>query len=340
MKAVLLHAFGPPENLRWEEVPEPCPGPREVLLRVGACGVCFHDVINRWGTLPRTRLPAILGHEVAGTVLQVGPEGTRFRPGDRVACLQRVNCGRCVFCTDSRPTLCRSGAVFFGEEIPGGYAEYFVAPEHVLVKVPHALSDAKAAVTACTLGTAVHALGTRARVEPGQTVLITGASGGVGIHAIQLARLLGAQVVAVTSTESKLESLKAWGAHTVIHAPKLEFAKAVKKAAGGADIALEVVGSATLDESLHALRSGGRLVVLGNVVGGRASFNPGLVILKELEVVGSFAASLKELEHSFELVAAGKIKVAVSDSLPLQEAAQAHKMLESRAVTGRLVLHP
>jgi D-arabinose 1-dehydrogenase-like Zn-dependent alcohol dehydrogenase len=340
MKAILLHAFGPAENLQWTEVPEPRPGPRELLLRVGACGVCFHDVINRTGNLPRTQLPAILGHEVAGTVLETGTEVRKFRPGDRVACLQRVNCNRCAFCTDSRPTLCRSGAVFFGEEIPGGYAEYFLAPEHVLVKVPDSLSDGEAAVTACTLGTAVHALGPRARLEAGQTVLITGASGGVGIHAIQLARLLGAHVVAVTSSESKVETLKEWGAHTVIHAPRLAFAKQVKKATAGADVALEVVGSATLDESLHALRSGGRLVVLGNVVEGRASFNPGLVILKELEVVGSFAASVKELERSFELVAAGKIKVVVSDSLPLCDAVQAHKMLEARAVTGRLVLHP
>ncbi len=340
MKAVVLPEFGPPENLRWTDVPVPTPGPREVLIKVGACGVCFHDVINRTGHLPRTKLPAILGHEMAGMVAEAGPEVTKFRAGDRVACLQRVNCNRCEFCTDSRPTLCRSGAVFFGEEIPGGYAEYYVAPEHVLVKVPAALSDAEAAVTACTLGTAVHAFSARSPVRPGQSVLITGASGGVGVHAIQLARSLGAHVVAVTSSEAKVERLKAYGAQTVIHAPQLEYARAVKKAVGGADIAMEVVGSATLDESLHALKSGGRLIVIGNVNSGIASFNPGLVILKELEVVGSFAASVKELERSFELVEAGQVKIVVTDSMPLKEAVTAHHLLETRAVTGRLVLHP
>lgn len=340
MRAIRLHEFGPAENLRREEVAEPRPGAGEVLIRVGACGVCFHDVINRLGNLPRTRLPAILGHEVSGTVVETGPGASRFCVGDRVACLQRVNCGRCAFCTDSRPTLCRGGAVFFGEEIPGGYAEYFVAAERVLVKVPDGLADAEAAVTACTLGTVVHALGARVPVERGQTVLITGASGGVGLHAIQLARYLGARVVAVTSSANKVETLKAWGADFVIHAPDLHFAKKVKEAAGSADIALEVVGSVTLDESLHALKSGGRLVVLGNVVSGKASFNPSLVILKELEVIGSFATSVKELERSFQLVADGHIKIVVTDSLPLEDAVQAHRMLENRQVTGRLVLHP
>jgi len=340
MRAISLHEFGPPENLRREELPEPRPGAGEVLIRVGACGVCYHDVINRTGNLPRTRLPAVLGHEVAGRIVELGPGATRFRVGDRVSCLQRVNCGRCAFCTDSRPTLCRGGAVFFGEEIPGGYAEYFVAAEHVLAKVPESLPDPEAAVTACTLGTVVHALGARAPVKPGQTVLITGASGGVGIHAIQLARHLGAHVVAVTSSAAKVERLKAWGAHTVIHAPTLQFARQVKEAAGSADIALEVVGSATLDETLHALKTGGRLVVIGNVVSGKASFNPSLVILKELEVVGSFATSVKELERAFALVEAGHVKIVVSDRLPLEDAVRAHHMLEARQVTGRLVLQP
>lgn len=336
----MLHEFGPAENLRLEETRAPRPGPRELLLRVGACGVCFHDVINRRGDLPRTRLPTILGHEVAGEVVETGGEVARFRRGDRVACLQRVNCGRCEYCTDSRPTLCGNGAVFFGEEIPGGYAEYMVAPEHVLARVPAGLSDGEAAVTACTLGTAVHALGTRARVQPGQIVLITGASGGVGVHSIQLARLLGARVVAVTSSEAKVDRLRQLGAEVVIHAPRLEFAKAVKKEVGHVDVAMDIVGSATLDESLHALRSGGTLVVIGNVVGGRAAFNPGLVILKELEVIGSFAASVEELEKSFALIAEGKIHPVVSSRLPLTEAAEAHRRLEARAVTGRLVLEP
>jgi acryloyl-coenzyme A reductase len=340
MKAIVLHQFGDAQNLRYEDAPEPRSGVDELLIRVEACGVCYHDVINRRGGLPRTRLPAILGHEVCGSVIDKGPGVRRLRVGDRVASLQRVNCGRCHFCTNSRPTLCRDGAGFFGEEIPGGYADYFVAPEHVVVKVPDSVPAAQASVTACTLGTAVHVLETRAKLLAGETLLITGASGGVGIHAIQLARLLGANVAAITSSAAKVELLKNWGAQTVIHAPDLRFSQEVKRQLGGADIALEVVGSATLDETLHSLKRAGRLVVVGNLVAGKASFNPGLVILKELQIIGSFAASLKEVERAFELVMQRNVQIVLSGCFPLEDAIQCHRLIEDRAVTGRLVLQP
>lgn len=340
MKAVLLREFGPAGNLRVEEVPVPEPRPQEVLIRVHACGVCYHDVINRRGDLPRTHLPAVLGHEICGEVVAVGPEVRRFSVGDRVASLQRVNCGTCHYCTDSRPTLCRNGAVFFGEEIPGGYAEYVASPEHVLGRVPAGVRSTEAAVVACTLGTAVHVLCNRGAVKPGQTVLITGASGGVGVHAIQLARLLGARVIAVTSSPAKVEWLRAHGAQEAICAPDLQFSRQAKRLTGeGVDVVLEVVGSATMDQSLHALRNGGKLIVVGNVVSGSASLNPGLVILKELDVIGSFATTLGELDYALDLVNNGRIRMVLAQEMPLAEASHAHELLESRAVTGRIVLN-
>jgi acryloyl-coenzyme A reductase len=340
MKAVLLRQFGPAANLRVEEIPTPEPGPNEVLIRVHACGVCFHDVINRRGNLPRTRLPAVLGHEICGEVVALGNEVRRLSLGDRVASLQRVNCGSCHFCVDGRPTLCRNGAVFFGEEIAGGYAEYVSSPEHVLGRVPANVPSAEAAVVACTLGTAVHVLCNRARLQPGQTVLITGASGGVGVHAFQLARLLGARVIAVTSSPPKVERLHSLGAQDVICAPDLQFSRQVKGLTGeGADVVVEVVGSSTMDQSLHALRNGGKLVVVGNVASGSAGLNPGLIILKELEVIGSFATNMGELDYALDLVSNGRIRMVLADEAPLFEATRAHELLESRAVTGRIVLN-
>ncbi len=128
MQAVVLRAFGSPDNLRAESVANPSPGPGEVLLRVRACGVCFHDVINRRGNLPRTRVPAILGHEAAGEVICLGEGVSGWSVGDGAATLQRLSCGQCGACRAGRPSLCKVDARFFGEEIQGGYAEMMAAP--------------------------------------------------------------------------------------------------------------------------------------------------------------------------------------------------------------------
>lgn len=340
MRAVVLKEFGPASNLALAELPVPEPRRGEALIRVHACGVCYHDVINRRGNLPRTSLPAVLGHEICGEIVALGEGVKEFSIGDRVASPQLVNCGVCHHCANSRPTLCRGGLAFFGEEIPGGYAEYVAAPARVLARVPANVSNSAAAVAACTLGTAIHVLINRGNVKPGQTILITGSSGGVGVHAVQLARLLGCRVVAVTSSASKVEWLREHGAHEVICAPDLKFSHRAKQLLGeGADVAVEVVGSATMDQSLHSLRSGGKLIVVGNVVSALASLNPGLVILKELDVIGSFATTVSELVYALDLVSTGRINMVVSQELPLDRAAMAHELLESRSVTGRIVLN-
>ncbi|HZN03515.1 MAG TPA: alcohol dehydrogenase catalytic domain-containing protein [Candidatus Polarisedimenticolia bacterium] len=342
MKAIVLRQFGPPENLVLEEVPAPAAEalrPGEVLVRVEAVGVCYHDLINRQGNLPRTKLPSIPGHEIAGTVFAVGPEVNGFLPGARVATIQRAPCGRCDLCRRDRGSLCKEG-VFFGEEIPGGYAQWVVAPVQALAPVPDGLATEEAAICACTLGTALHVARTRGRVQPGEQVLITGASGGVGLHAIQLVRHLGGRPIAVTSSEGKAARLREAGAEEVIVSPDLKFAREVRrKTAGrGADVVLEITGALTFDQSLRSLAAGGRLVVVGNLETRTVDLNPGLVILKELEIIGSFATSTSELREVFDLVRQGTLKPVVSQVLPLEEAASAHRSLQERAVLGRVVL--
>ena len=154
MKAVVLREFGEASNLKMESVPDPRPGRGEVLIRVHACGVCYHDVINRRGNLPRTHVPAILGHEAAGEVVEVGPDTPGWKVGDRVATLQRLSCGECALCKSGRNSLCRKDNRFFGEELPGGYAQYLVAPVAGLGRVPAGISWAEAATVCCTTGTA------------------------------------------------------------------------------------------------------------------------------------------------------------------------------------------
>ncbi len=341
MQAVVLHAFGDPSNLRLESVPDPSPGPGEVLIRVRACGVCFHDVINRRGNLPRTHVPAILGHEAAGEVIEVGSGVEGWSVGDRAATLQRLSCGSCHHCRIERHSLCKQDNRFFGEELPGGYAEFMAAPVAGLGKVPTGVSWPVAATACCTAGTAVHTLRTRARVTAGESVVVTGASGGVGLQVLQLARHDGARVLAVTSSASKVDALKEAGADEVIVAPDLKFARAVRELTGeGANAVIEIVGSATFDQSLKALAPGGRLVVVGNLETGIVQLNPGLVIVKELELIGAYATTQSELQDALQLIEDGVLRPWVSGVLPLGEASQAHQRLEDRDVVGRLVLEP
>jgi len=343
MKAVVLRQFGPAENLVLEEVPAPAADklrPGEALIRVEAVGVCYHDLINRVGNLPRTKLPSILGHEIAGTVTAVGPEVRDIAVGQRVATIQRAPCGRCDLCRRDRGSLCKEG-LFFGEEIPGGYAPWVVAPTQALAVVPKSITRMEeAAICACTLGTALHVARTRGRVQPGEQVLITGASGGVGLHAIQMVRHLGARPIAVTSSADKAARLHEAGAEEVIVAPDLQFAREARRRTGGrgADVVLEITGALTFDQSLRSLAPAGRLVVVGNLETKMVEVNPGLIILKELEIIGSFATSTAELREVFELVAAGRLKPVVTEVLPLREAAAAHRLLQDRAVLGRIVL--
>ncbi|MCP3964287.1 MAG: zinc-binding dehydrogenase [bacterium] len=341
MQAVVLHAFGGPENLRLESVPDPSPGPGEVLMRVQACGVCYHDVINRRGNLPRTSVPAILGHEAAGEVIEVGPGVEGWSVGDRAATLQRLSCGECNHCNDHRPSLCKEDNRFFGEEIPGGYADYMTAPVAGIGRVPESVPWPVAATACCTAGTAIHTLRTRARVTPGETVVVTGASGGVGLQVLQLARHDGARVLAVTSSAGKAEALTDAGADEVIVAPDLHFSRQVRELTGeGADAVIEIVGSATFDQSLKCLAPGGRLVVVGNLEAGIIQLNPGLVIVKELEIIGAYATTQKELQEALRLIDEGVLRPWVSGVLPLEDASRAHARLEDRGVVGRLVLAP
>jgi len=341
MRAVVLREFGGPENLRLEQVPAPDPdalAPGDVLIKTHACGVCYHDIINRRGNLPRTTVPSILGHEIAGEVVALGAAVRDFELGDRVASVQRVHCNDCEVCEDQRPTLCKSG-VFFGEEIPGGYAEYTVSPAHGLARIPDSIPWAEASICACTIGTAIH-VAQRGRVSHRDTVLITGASGGVGLHAIQVCKLAGARVIAVTSSPEKEDQLREAGADAVVAAPALRFSKQARALTDGhgVDVVLEITGSLTFEESVRSMGVGGRLVMVGNLETHTVDFMPGLMILKELEFIGSFATTTAELVEAFRLVESGAIRPVLAGTMPLEEACRAHALLYDRKVVGRLAL--
>lgn len=339
MNAVILQQFGDPDAFNYTQVETPTPRADQMLVRVASCGVCGHDVLNRAGHFAATRLPAVLGHEIAGTVHEVGDLVRRFKPGDRVALLQRQPCGVCRSCKDGRENLCRQGDGFYGEETPGGYGEYVLASERNSVLLPAEVPFHVGAVLSCALGTGYHAL-IRARVRAGDPVVITGASGGVGIHTVQAARLMGLYTIAVTGSSAKIVPLRAAGADEVVVTAQARFHEQVRALTQheGAAAVIEIAGTPTFRSSLRALRAGGRLVVVGNVDPGDVAINPAVSILKEIEIIGSAHAVVADLVQVVDLVRRGRLAPVIAKTMPIAQAAEAHRVMESRVQIGRIVL--
>ncbi len=341
MHAVVLDKAGGPEELHYREVDEPEPGDGEVLVRVRASGVCGRDLIDRRGGFPMMKLPTILGHEFAGEVLAVGAGVEELSVGDRVANLHRPFCGRCPSCLAGEQVDCERAWQSFGHTVDGAYAERLVSHERALVKVPADIPFVQAASVGCTAGVALRALRHDAQLQVGETLVITGASGGVGSAAIQIARHMGARVIAVTSNEKKAEGLRQRGAHDVVVSPEARFHDEVRRlSGGGADVALELTGSATFSSSLRSLRARGRLALLGNIELDRLQVNPGALILYGYRIVGGHGYTPKDLADCFELIRAGALEMAIDRTLPLEQAADAHRLLAERAVAGRIILLP
>lgn len=339
MKAAILKRFGGPEVFELGDMPQPQPEADQMLIRVAACGVCGHDLLNREGHFPHTKIPSVLGHEIAGVIEEIGPLVKSFKKGDRVTVIQRVPCGVCSLCKDGRENLCMSGPGFYGEDVSGGYGEYVIASEKNTVLVPDSIPFEVAAVLSCAIGTGYHALG-RARLKLGDTVLITGASGGVGIHTVKLARLMGLKVFAVSTSEDKAQRILDAGADEVIVSSELDFYKQVKDLTlqVGVDAVIEITGKVTFNASVRCLKAGGRMVFVGNVEPGMMALNPALSILKELEFIGSGHATTSDLKRIIELVSEGKIIPEIAATVPRDSVSEAHRMMADRKTSGRVVL--
>lgn len=338
MHAVVLERIGGP--LEYTTAPDPTPGPDEVLVRVRASAVCGRDLIDARGGFPAMKLPAILGHEFAGEVAATGPRVDEWRIGDRVVNLHRPYCGECPSCLAGESVDCERAWQSFGHTVDGGYAELVVAHRRALVKIPDGIELVDAAPLQCTAAVALRALRHVARLELGEQVLVTGASGGVGVAAIQIARHMGARVVALTSSAGKAERLRVLGAEVVVSSDG-RFHEAVKeRSGGGVDVVLELTGSATFASALKSLRRRGRMVIVGNIMTERVSLNPGPLILYGYTISGSHGSSRRDLADCFELLKKGALKNLVDRTLSLSRASDAHALLGSRSVTGRVVLLP
>lgn len=340
MRAVLIERYGGPEVLRCAEVERPRAGPTEVVVRVRACGVCYHDLLVRQGKYRRVRLPRIPGHEVAGEVAEAGSAVTRFRTGDRVVVAAFQFCGLCPRCRQGRNDLCEAPLGTPGTDEDGGYAEYMRSPEVCLTRLPEPIGWEDASALPCAAATALVAVRDVAGVRPGDSVLVTGAGGGLGVHAIQIARLFGGEVIASTSSEEKAARLPELGASHVICGPADQIPARVKALTGGRGVSavIECVGTVTLEPSLRSLAAGGRVALIGAVSGDAIPIVPAVLVLKNLLLGGSSRQA--DLAEVVSLVASGALRPIVSRALPLEEAAEAHRLLESRGSFGRIALRP
>ncbi|WP_345603600.1 alcohol dehydrogenase catalytic domain-containing protein [Pseudonocardia adelaidensis] len=343
MRVVELAGTGGPDVLVPATRPVPHPAADQLLVRVRACGVCGHDLLARRGVLAATA-GSVIGHEIAGEVVAVG-SGVRDPgawSGRRVALVQRIPCGACPDCTAGSTTHCRLGPGFYGEDLPGGYAEYVVASPLNAVPIPDDVDDATGSILSCGVGTGLRAL-RRAGTGPGDVVVVTGAGGGLGVHAVALARHLGATVVALTGSPAKEEPLLRLGAAAVLIAPDAaRVRRRVAELGGrrGADVVLELTGAPAFAVALRSLAPGGRLVLVGNTEPALLPLDPGLAIVKELCVYGSAHADRSDLGDVVDLVRSGAITPMAARTWPLHEAALAHDAVERRQVAGRAVLVP
>ena len=297
MKAYIVKGPGSPFEL--VDVDKPKPGPGKALVRVKAAGICYRDYLA-WTGWQRVKFPTVPGHEFAGVVEEVG-QGASASPGDRVAGMMYEFCGECEYCRSGRENLCRNKKVF-GEDIWGAFAEYVVADSKSLVKIPDNVDFAAASFAACVLSTLVRAA-RRAGIGPGQLVVVTGASGGVGIHALQIAKAYGAKVVGITKPE-KAEHVAKYADYVVT---RQDFADEVKKL-GYADVVIETVGGPTIGQSARALKPGGKIALIGNVDPNPQPLQLGLYILKEIDVLPVLQGTRADLVEALRLLSEGKVK--------------------------------
>lgn len=345
MRAMVVRQTGGPDVLKLEEVAKPALRPNDVRIKVEACGVCFHDVVVRNGTLKRgVELPVIPGHEVAGVVEAVGPLVRQFKVGDRVASAQRRHiCGHCKYCRSGRETSCDEREFLGDMGLNGGYAEYACVEEDNLAPVPQGVALDEASVVACAIGTELNGIRDVANVRPGDAVLVTGAGGGLGVHGIQIARIAGGYVIAVTTSPEKAALLKELGAHAVVVSRRGEdFSKQVMALTDGkgVDVIIDNVGSVLFQPMRRSMGMGCRWVFIGQLTGDFVELNPAQVFLKDAKILGAKSTSRQQLADLLALVARGQVKPVITERMRLEDAAKAHVAVESGRATGRVLLVP
>jgi NADPH:quinone reductase-like Zn-dependent oxidoreductase len=343
MQAIVLREHGGPEVLRAEQLPIPEPGPGEVRVRIRAVALNHLDIwVRKGGPAFHLKYPHRLGADIAGTIDAVGPGVSAGAVvGAKTVIQPGLSCGRCAACLGGHDNLCRHYRIL-GESAQGGYAEYIVIPEVNLAPYPERFDFPHAAASLLPFLTAWQMVVHKARVAPGETVLVHGAGSGIGVAAIQIAKLHGARVIATAGSAAKLERAKALGADVAIDYTTADFAAVCRAetAKRGVDAVIEHVGGDVFAASIKAVRNGGRIVTCGATAGFQPAIDLRHIFFRQIEVLGSTMGSKADLLAVLGHLAAGRLEPVVSRVLPLAQAAEGHRILERREAFGRVVLQP
>jgi len=340
MKSVYLNQHGDEAVLQYGELPDPIVGPGQVLVEIKACALNHLDLWMRRGVPAiKVKMPHILGSDISGVVAQTGAGVTHVQVGQEVVLSPGVSCGHCQACLSGFDNNCREYGVL-GEHVPGGYAQLIAVPSPNIIPKPANLNFFEAAAFPLTFLTAWHMLVTQCQVRPGDWVLVLAAGSGVGVAAIQIAKLHNATVIAAAGSDAKLEKAQTLGADFCINYEKQNFREEVRQITGkrGVDIVFEHVGEKTWNDSIKSLANGGRLVTCGATTGYRAVTDLRYVYFKNLKIYGNLMGSKSELLRIAEFFKTGQLRPVIDRVLPLAEAREGHRLLAQREQFGKVVL--
>jgi len=355
MKALVYENYAQDDNfesiLELRNIPEPVPKPNEVIFRVKAASLNYDDIWGMRGKPLAVPLPHISGTDAAGEVTAIGDNVKNIKVGDRIVSHGNMSCRVCAACTDGREYDCRQRKIWGFETGPlwGGYCEITHLPEINVLKIPDNVSYEEAAAASMTLLTSWHMLVGRAKIKPGQIVLIMGGSSGVGIFGIQIAKLYGCTVIA-TASPDKLEKLKELGADYAVDHRKEDWHKEVRaitkeiaKSTGvqpGIDLTFDHIGQTHFNKQLTLLKYGGTLVSCGATTGYDAQIDLRHIFFKGINVLGSTQGTKAEMEQGLYWMGQGKIKAAIDSTYSFEQAAEAHtKMLQGKFF-GKILMKP
>lgn len=342
MRAVRFHAYGSASKLRVDEVADPAPADDGVVVRVRAAGVNHWDLDIRNGRSGlELRLPHTPGLEVAGDVAAMGPGVAGWSAGERVMPRFLWPCRHCEYCAASQENHCGQLRML-GVTDPGGYSEYVAAPASELVRLPAGVSYEEGAALQCTYGPVWHALKSRLQLEPGTTILINAAGSGVGSAGIQIAKVLGARIIASAGSDDKLARARMEGAEATVNYRTDDLAERVRELTGGGGVQaiLDCVGGHIFEASVAALAPVGRAVCLGAHSGVSITVDLVSLFRKERSIIGSANCTPSDIDTVMRLMAEKKIRPNIYKTYPLENAALAHAELEARRHYGKLLLIP